>query len=293
MLNFKKAELKDKDEIERLLLCSPCSSMEYNFTLLFIWQNQYGMEFAIEDDVLFIRSGRSKKSYLFPCGSGDLKGAVDKLFEFCDTGLQFYSLTTWQKEFLEREYPNKFVFAENRNMGDYVYLAENLINLKGKKLSSKRNHINKFLAENPDWSYEKITAKNLDEVKKMHDKWCKMQDISERKGLKEETEAVKIALSNYEELNLSGGLIRVGGEVVAFSVGDKLNSDTFLVHIEKAFGYINGAYTIINREFVKNNCTGFTYINREDDAADEGLRRAKLSYQPYEIVKKYNAKEVK
>lgn len=293
MLNFRKAELTDKKEIDRLLLCSPCSSMEYNFTLLFIWQNQYGMEFAIEDDVLFIRSGRSKKAYLFPCGNGDLKSAVDKLIDFCSGNLVFYSLNTLQKDFLEREYPNKFAFAENRDAGDYVYLAENLINLKGKKLSSKRNHINKFEVEHPDWCYEKITAKNLDEVKKMHDKWCEMQDLSERKGLKEETEAVKIALNNYEELELSGGLIRTDGDVVAFSVGDKLNSDTFLVHIEKAFSYVNGAYPIINREFVKNNCVGFTYVNREDDVADEGLRRAKLSYQPYEIIKKYNAKEVK
>ena len=291
MLSFKKAELADRAEINRLLSCSPCQSMEYNFTLLFIWQNQYGMEFAIEDNVLFIRSGRSEKSYLFPCGSGNIKGAIDKLIKNFGKEVSFYSLNDFQKAFLEREYPQKFTFTENRNMGDYVYLADSLINLRGKKLSSKRNHINRFEAENPDWEYEKITSKNLAEVKKMHEKWCEMQDVSARKGLAEETEAVKLALDNYAELELSGGLIRANGEVVAFSVGDRLNGDTFLVHIEKAYGYINGAYTIINREFVKNNCQGYTYVNREDDAADEGLRRAKLSYQPYEIIRKYNAKE--
>ena len=293
MLNFKMAELSDRAKINNLLSQSPRASMEYNFTLLYMWQNQYKMEFAIEDDVLFIRAGRDKKSYLFPCGSGDIKNALDKLFAYCPDGLSFYSLNSEQKAFLEKEYPGRFSFSENRNAGDYVYLAENLINLKGKKLSSKRNHINKFVLENPDWKYEKITADNLTEVKAMHEKWCELQDISERKGLKEETEAVKKALADYESLELTGGLIRTGGEVVAFSVGDRLNDDTFLVHIEKAFGYINGAYTIINREFVKNDCAGYTYINREDDAADEGLRRAKLSYQPYEIIKKYNAKEIK
>ncbi|MBR4720390.1 MAG: DUF2156 domain-containing protein [Clostridia bacterium] len=293
MLVFKKAEIGDKKEIDSLLNCSPCESMEYNFTLLFIWQNQYGIEFAIEDDILYIRSGRGKKAYLFPCGRGDLKCAVDKLIDLCPDGLMFYSLNDRQKIFLEKEYPQKFTFTENRDAGDYVYLSENLANLKGKKLSSKRNHINKFEAENPDWKYEEITEKNLDEVKKMHEKWCKTQDFNERKGLKEETEAVKIALKNYKELGLSGGLIRTNGEVVAFSVGDKLNPDTMLVHIEKAFSSINGAYAIINREFVRHNCNGFLYVNREDDAADEGLRRAKLSYQPYEIIKKYNAKVVK
>ena len=293
MLVFTKAEIKDKADIDKLLKCSSCESMEYNFTLLFIWQNQYGIEFAIEDDMLYIRSGISKKAYLFPCGKGDLKSAVDKLFDYCPDGLMFYSLNDVQKTFLEREYPGKFTFTENRDAGDYVYLAESLINLKGKKLSSKRNHINKFEAENPDWQYEEINDDNLDEIKIMHEKWCKAQDFNERKGLKEETEAVKIALKNYKELELFGGLIRTGGEVVAFSIGDKLNRDTVLVHIEKAFSSINGAYTIINREFVKHNCVGFTYVNREDDTADEGLRRAKLSYQPYEIIKKYNAKEIK
>lgn len=293
MLDFKKAELWDRAEINRILLNSPCASMEYNFTLLFIWQNQYGMQFAIEDDMLFIRSGYGKKSYLFPCGNGDLKAAVDKLMNSSPDGTTFYSLNTQQKEFLENEYPGKFAFKENRDMGDYVYLTETLADLKGKKLSSKRNHINKFEMENPDWKYEQITSENLEEVKIMHKKWVSVQNLEERKGLKEETEAVEIALKNFEELELTGGIIRTGGEIVAFSVGDRLNSDTFLVHIEKAFSSVNGAYQIINREFVKNNCKGFTYVNREDDAADEGLRRAKLSYQPYEIIKKFNAKEIK
>ena len=292
MLEFRKAEISDRDAICAILQKSPCRSMEYNFTLLFMWQNQYGMEFATEDGMLFIRGGRKEKSYLFPCAD-DLKAAMEKLFELCPDGLAFYSLTDAQKEFLEREYPQKFTFTENRNAGDYVYLSESLAELKGKKLSSKRNHINRFEAEYPDWKYEEITAENLDEVKKMHDLWCDGYDFEAKKGLAEETEAVKKVLENYEALHLSGGLIRADGRVVAFSVGDRLNGDTFLVHIEKAFSDVNGAYPIINREFVKHNCTNYKFVDREDDAADEGLRRAKLSYQPYEIIKKYNAKEIK
>ncbi|MCR4719600.1 MAG: phosphatidylglycerol lysyltransferase domain-containing protein [Firmicutes bacterium] len=293
MLSFKKAEITDRDAICDILKKSPCYSMEYNFTLLFMWQNQYGMEFAIDEDMLFIRAGRGEKTYLFPCGTGDLKSALEKLFDFCPDGISFYSLNSEQKEFLEKEYPKRFSFKENRNAGDYVYLSESLANLKGKKLSSKRNHINRFEAQHPDWSYEVITAHNISEVIKMHARWCEMQDMEERKGLKEETEAVKLVLENFEALKLSGGLIRTEGEVVAFSVGDILNKDTFLVHIEKAFSNINGAYPIINREFVRHNCLGFRYVNREDDASDEGLRAAKLSYQPYEIIRKFNAKEIK
>lgn len=293
MLSFKTAELSDRDAICEILKNSPCYSMEYNFTLLFMWQKQYEIEFAIDENMLFIRAGRGDKAYLFPCGGGDLKTALEKLFLLCPGGIFFYSLNSTQKEFLETEYPGRFSFKENRNAGDYVYLSDSLANLKGKRLSSKRNHINRFEAEHPDWIYEEITAENISEVIKMHERWCEMQVFEERKGLKEETEAVKLVLDNFEELKLSGGLIRADGEVVAFSAGDVLNSDTFLVHIEKAFGNINGAYPIINREFVRHNCLGFKYVNREDDAGDSGLRTAKLSYQPYEIIKKFDAKEIK
>ena len=100
MLNFRKAELKDRAEINGILSYGPRLSMEYNFTLLFMWQSQYNIEFAIEDNILFIRSGSNKKAYLFPCGRGDIKKAVDKIIELCPDGAMFYSLNIAQKDFL-------------------------------------------------------------------------------------------------------------------------------------------------------------------------------------------------
>ena len=291
MLNFKKAEIGDREAIVKLLSDSECKSMDYNFTLIFLWGDYYGTEFAIDEDILYIRSGNEKKSFLFPCGKGDIKKAIEKMRNISPDGMSFYSLNKEQKQYIEREYSEQFEFTYNRNAGDYVYLTENLVSLSGKKLSSKRNHINRFESEHKNWKYEQITSENIDEVDKMHTEWCKTQDMSQKKGLIEETSAVKKVLKYYDRLNLSGGLIRADGEVIAFSVGDRLNDDTFLVHIEKAFGNINGAYPLINREFVRHNCKAFKFVNREDDAADEGLRKAKLSYRPFEIIEKYNAKE--
>ena len=289
MSEFKKARIEDKSEIERILKTCPCPSLEYNFTTLFLWQDIFDMEFKIEDDILYIRSGKDRKSYLFPCGSGDLKGAVNTLLK--EEEIQFYSLSEENKAYLEELMPGRFEFFERRDDGDYIYLTESLATLKGKKLSAKRNHINRFVAENPDWRYETITSENIREVEIMHDKWCEIVDDGSKKGLSEESEVVKKALEYYEDLGLSGGLIRLGGEVIAFSLGDRLNDKTFLVHIEKAFSEITGAYQIINREFVLNNCMDFEFVNREDDTGDESLRKAKLSYRPYEIVRKYIAKE--
>lgn len=289
MSEFKKAKIEDKEAIDLILKNCPCPSLEYNFTTLFLWQDIFNMEFKIEDDILYIRSGQNKKSYLFPCGSGDLDNAIGNLLR--EENIRFYSLSEENKAYLGEKAPGRFEFCERRDDGDYVYLRESLATLKGKKLSAKRNHINRFVAENPDWKYEPITSANIKEAEKMHEKWCELVDDGTKHGLSEESCAVKKALRYYDELNLSGGLIRANGEVVAFSLGDKLNDKTFLVHIEKAFANITGAYQIINREFVLHNCMDYEFVNREDDTGDESLRKAKLSYKPCEIVKKYEAKE--
>ncbi len=288
MSEFRKAKIEDKKEIDRILKTCPCPSLEYNFTTLFLWQDIFDMEFKIEKDILFIRYGGEVKSYLFPCGNGDINSAVDEILK---EKVFFYSLSEENKKYLEEKAPGRFEFCERRNDGDYVYLRESLATLTGKKLSAKRNHINRFIAENPDWTYEEITSQNIKEVSKMHDEWCRLVDDGSKKGLSEETKIVKKALEYYNELELSGGLIRTGGKVVAFSLGDALNDKTFLVHIEKAFAHITGAYQIINREFVLHNCIDYEFVNREDDTGDESLRKAKLSYRPYEIVKKFSAKE--
>lgn len=288
MLEFKKIELCDKDKIEEFLKFSDKPSLEYNFTTLFIWQKQFNTEFAISDNMLFIRSGDDVKSYLFPCGSGDIDSALLKI---SDDKIRFHCLTEKQAEYIEKLFPKRFCFYENRDSEDYVYTKESLENLTGKKLSAKRNHINRFIAENPDWSYEKITLKNLEEVKMMHKNWCELTDKEDSVSLKQESCAVSVALENFEELGLLGGLIRTAGKVCAFSVGDELSKSTFLVHIEKAYNSYTGAYQLINREFVKNNCADYEFINREDDAGDEGLRKAKLSYRPHHLVKKIWAKE--
>jgi len=292
-MNFKRAGIDDKKCVDLILKSSPCPTFEYNFATVFLWQQPYDLQFAIEDDMLYVSSFEGEKSFLLPCGHGDFKTAVDKLIDYANTrgfGANFYSVTESQKEFLEKEYPGQFLFYDDRETADYIYKSESLISLKGKKLASKRNHINRFLSENPDWCYEDITENNINEVSKMHDKWCERADYS-KDGLKNEGETVRNAIKYFRELEFTGGLIRCGGEVIAFSMGEELNKNTYLIHFEKAFYDISGAYQMINREFAYHNCTGYEFINREDDNGDEGLRNSKLSYRPYEILKKYYVKQ--
>lgn len=285
MVNFKNVELSDRNWVNAILYAHNPPSLEYNFTTLFIWNEIYKTKIAQYQNTLLAQFGEEKKLYLFPIGKNP-KAAIEYLLQNFEN-LRIGGIGEKEKDFLEIHFPKKFNFFEDRNMSDYIYTSQSLMTLTGKKLSSKRNHINRFLENNPDWSYEEITKKNISEVDKMHDEW--VSSMEEKDGLFEEGKAVKKALKNYFELGLSGGAIRCGGKIIAFSMGDKLNDNTFIVHIEKAFHEIQGAYPMINKQFVIANCRNFEFVNREEDTGDEGLRRAKLSYNPHTVLKKYYA----
>lgn len=294
MLAFHEPTPADKAAVDAVLRTAPCPTLEYNFTVQYIWRTIFHTKICVQNGFFFSISGKDKPSFLFPTGTGDLKDAVKMLDAYAKENqipLCFHSVSPSQKEILENMYPDRFEFKYVRDAGDYIYDAESLRTLKGKKLAAKRNHINRFLENHPDWSYEAITSENMDEVLEMNRQWCEIMDCDNDKSLRDEICSVQCALKNYEALGLDGGLLRAGGKVVAFSVGEPLNADTYLVHIEKAFADIQGAYPMMNQQFVINNAEGYSFINREDDAGDEGLRKAKLSYRPVEIAEKYIAQE--
>ena len=169
---------------------------------------------------------------------------------------------------------------------------EKLVLLPGRKLHAKRNHIN-FFIENNDWTFEPITRENLGECRKMNEEWYREKGQSCNAGLANERRAVDKCFENYSELGLEGGLLRASGRIVAYTIGEPLNSDTYVIHVEKAFSSIRGAYQMINREFasyIRDNHPHIIYVNREDDMGDKGLRRAKLSYYPDRMIEKYTAR---
>lgn len=291
MDKFKNIDINDREWVNKILKNSYCPSLEYNFTTLFIWSDIYNTQIRECEDCLLVRYGTDKKSYLFPIGK-NVDKALSWLIENCGD-FQLLGLVKEQKELLESLYPGKFEYLEDRNMSDYIYKAESLLTLSGKKLSSKRNHINRFVENHPNWCYEPIDKDNMTVVDKMHDEWMKINNCDEKHGLIDEACAVKKALKYFNELELKGGLLKTGGKVIAFSIGDELNKDTFIVHIEKAFADIQGAYPMINKQFVIHNCEEYEFVDREEDTGDEGLRKAKLSYNPYKILEKFRVRKIR
>ncbi|MDP3452583.1 MAG: phosphatidylglycerol lysyltransferase domain-containing protein [Bacteroidales bacterium] len=293
MIDFKEIELKDKEWADHLLTHSGYQGAEYCFTNLYIWDGIYKSKIGRYKDFLILRTGtEGDYHYLYPPGRGDKREIIDLLINEAESGdypLSFIGLTRETREELNRLFPNKFRFTPVRDSFDYIYEVEKMISLTGKKLQPKRNHLNYF-STNYKWSYDVLTEKNIDEVLDFNHEWCIRADCSKYETLSWESCAVEKCLANYGRLNLIGGLLRVEGEVVAYTIGETLNTNTFIVHIEKAFPDVRGAYPMINREFLKRNATMFNYVNREDDIGDEGLRKAKESYYPIFMLEKFSAK---
>ena len=161
--------------------------------------------------------------------------------------------------------------------------------LSGKKYHSKRNHISTF-SKKYNWEYKSIDKSLIPKVLECANNWYNENNDRMDKYMSFEREAVNVLLQNREVLQIRGGAILVDGDVVAFTLGSKINDDTFDIHIEKALKEFSEGYAVINREFAKNELSDFLYVNREDDMGLEGLRKAKLSYKPHLLIKKYICK---
>lgn len=197
-----------------------------------------------------------------------------------------YNVTEENFAQMEAWYPGQFQIEYLRDEADYVYETEKLATLAGKKLHGKRNHINKFKSLYPDWSYEPITGKNAEECFQMALEWRNENGCEEDLEKNAEMCVTLNFLRLFQELRMKGGLIRVEGKVVAFCVGEPVCEDTFVVHVEKAFAEVEGAYPMINQQFVQHECMEYQYVNREEDTGAEGLRKSKLSYHPAFLVEK-------
>jgi hypothetical protein len=283
-LQLKKIELSDKDWMNEYLGQKQDKGCDMCFPNIYLWGRKYQTGYAIVEDCLIFADRIDLSSVSFPLGSPEnVKKAIAWLEEyFASMGKPFSLHLVGEGDFalLEQWFPGKYQITYERDLADYVYETEKLISLSGKKYHGKKNHINKFKSIYPDWSYEPITDDNVEECFQMAMKWRRDNGCEEDEEKLDELCVALNALRLMHELELKGGLIRAEGNVVAFAVGEELNEDMFVVHIEKAFADVPGAYPIINQQFALHEGAGYPYINREDDSGVEGLRRAKTSYHP-------------
>ncbi len=296
MIDFKNVEITDKKWIDPLLAAADYRGCHQNFTNIFAWAGIYQYRVSEVQGYLVVKGYYEEMGhyYFYPAGRGNIESVLAALKADADAnGHKFIlaGLSAEDKKVLDSLFPGKFSYRADRDEFDYIYLLDKLVSLSGKKLQAKRNHINRFKA-NYNWVFEPITPDNLAECWKMNLEWCRRHHCSEDQQLADEHCAVRLCFEYFVPLGLEGGIIRVDDKIVAFTMGEVLNSDIYDIHIEKAFSEYPGAYQMINREFaafIKERHPQIIYVNREDDLGYEGLRKAKLSYHPYMLEEKYTA----
>ncbi len=291
MINFKPVTIDDKQIYEKYLIDGKERGCEFSFVNLYLWGRQNG---AIVDDHLVLFSQFNQRSvYPFPVGAGDKKVVLDAVIQDAKKrGIpcRITGIRPDQKKIIENLYPDKFRFHCERGSFDYVYDICDLAELKGRKYQSKRNHCNRFYATYPDYSVQPLTDDNIHLAKYMADKWYS-DKLAENPDADYhmERKALEKALRDYKKLGMDGMLLLIGGDVVAFTMGNIMSATTFDVNFEKARADVQGAYAVINREFaayIHSKYPDILYLDREEDMGLEGLRKAKESYYPHHMIDK-------
>ena len=292
MLDFQPVKIEDRDLILNNIPESASQICDFSFANIFCWSVGENTRIAQKDGFIFLRSRfNGVKSYAFPWGKGDIKTAlkiIEKDAKERNADFSFYCLSEEQSEILKEIYGDRLVLHEQRDFFDYVYLREKLATLSGRKYHSKKNHVNSFCKKN-NFSYEELNETNLKECLEFSHLWHKSGDRNPK--LDEEMLVIEKAFEHFRELHLSGALLRVDGKIVAYALGEAMpDGKTYCTHFEKASPEYLTAYAVINKLFAEKSLGDFEYINREDDAGVENLRKAKTSYHPEHLVKKYYGK---
>ena len=268
------------------------TTCDWTFSNLYCWQDLYQFAWVELDSWLIIRchlDGGRRIGYMVidSDGSHPYSEVVPLLRQEAEEHghlLMLVSLSERECGQLLSQCPGSFVLDCNRSLEDYVYVRAELADLRGRKFAAKRNHVNKFMRLY-SYSFDYMTRDDFDECLRLDRAWHgQHQDFSVE--LSAEQQVIRRAFDHFEELHLLGGVLRVNGQIVAFTYGSQLNDHTFCTHVEKADTNYEGAYAMINHLFARQLPPQYTLVNREEDMGIPGLRKAKLSYMPVDMTPK-------
>lgn len=292
MIEFRRVQLKQKEEYQSILFAGAGRSCEYSFANIYLWGRQE-MAF-LHGCVAFFSHFNGKSVYPYPVGTGDRKAVLEAVMRDArERGIpcRITCMTQAESRELEQWFPGAFLIRVDRDGFDYVYAIDDLADLKGRKFQKKRNHLNRFQVEHPEAVCVPLGRDNLAVARQMVDAWYRQRLQSDPQGeyLLEQV-AIDRAFRHFAALDMDGLMLTEGDQVLAVTMGSRLSPDTIDVHFEKAREDVDGAYAAINREFaryLREKYPDVQYLNREDDMGLEGLRKAKLSYQPHHLEEKY------
>jgi hypothetical protein len=279
---FRAIDLEDRAVVETFISRYPSKACEVNFGNIFLWRDFERPKFTfVHGNLCILCAPPSEPAYfLQPIGE-------NRIEETIETCLSFAPRISRVPEEQALKFGRGFRCEPDRDNFDYVYRAEDLIYLRGKKYDGKRNRIRKF-EKTHSFRYLKLTSEHIEGCRRLLDEWIRVKAASDGFITGIWKQVIEEGFRHFAPLGLVGGAIEVEGDIAAFSIGAEFSPDTALIHIEIARPAYDGLSQLMNREFCRNSWSGFQFINREQDNGNPGLRRAKTSYYPHHMVKKYN-----
>jgi hypothetical protein len=280
--DFKTLEIDDRDLVSAAIGRHPPEVCELTFANLFIWRQVERPRFTFShNNLCLLCEPPSEPAYFLP-PVGDEKIA-ETLADCFSVALR---ISRAPAEFVRR-HGGPYRVDPDRDNFDYVYRAEDLISLQGKKYDGKRNHIRRF-EKHHSYQYSRLAARHLEGCRALLDEWLAVKAANGGSITESWRQVIQDAFTYFDRLELVGAVIETAGRVAAFSIGGRLNPETAVIHIEIVHPDYEGLSQLINREFVRREWADCRFINREQDCGLPGLRRAKMSYSPHHLVEKYN-----
>ncbi|MGL4914197.1 MAG: DUF2156 domain-containing protein [Romboutsia sp.] len=298
---FKDINIDSKKELQPYFDMVGYEACEYCFTTLYMWQHVYKTGYYIGDDFAVLVGEYEGDSFsILPLAKKEnISKAIDFVigyFQKENKKIYLRGITQEVKMILEKDYPDKFNYIEERDLFDYVYDAESLRTLAGRKNQKKRNHINSFLKDYEGrYEYRLLDESDFGVCLDLLKEWSSIKESNDEldDGIDDELEGIKKIFKSYEivkdKLKIAG--IFIDGKLEAFTMGELLNPNMVVIHIEKANPNIRGLYPFINQQFLVSEFDKVEFVNREEDLGIPGLRKAKLSYHPLRFVEKYTVRE--
>ncbi|WP_367338703.1 DUF2156 domain-containing protein [Aminivibrio sp.] len=269
-------------------LCSGKTS-DYTFVNFWAWSDERKYELAHSHGLFWPKINNPAPSLWAPVGNWEEADWENVLTDLFPEGAVFDRvpeelMTLWSERLGDR-----FSFEDQRSEWEYIYSVEELISLKGNRFHKKKNLWKQF-HKLYDSEYRQIGRDDVDEILEMQQLWCEWKSCDDIPGLRAENHAISRVLKNWDRFpGLLCGALHADGNMVAYSVGEPMTDDMVVVHFEKGLADYKGVYQAINRDFLEHSCAGFTWANREQDMGEEGVRKAKESYNPVRFLKKYRA----
>lgn len=278
-------DIADKPLLDKLFDQLQPRVSELTFAGLYLFRLAHDYHLSLlKDSLVLMSKGYDAGRYFLPPLGVNIADALDVLFS---EGKELYGADeAFATRYLAR---SGLEVTEYRDSFDYLYLREELATLPGNRFHKKKNRINYFAARHQS-EVSVFSSRHRCGCLELLDRWRRMAEHEENPSLDLELEAAAEAISLAGELGLEGVVVSVEGEIKAFALGERLNRETAVCHFEKADPFMEGLSQLINREFAARLFNDCRYINREQDLGEPGLRNAKLSYHPVELVKKFRAR---